>query len=251
MRLTVIGSQGAYPAIDNPTSGYLLQSGDFSLMLDFGSGVLINLHNKLDINSLDAVYLSHYHADHIADVGALQYAVKVQTDLGIRKTSLPIYGIDDSQHFSTLSYHPYTEGRAVDAGQELRIGPFTCSFLENIHSDKSLALRISDESGSIVYTSDTGWNDALINFASDCDILLCECSLFNRFKGRVQGHLTSEETGRLAEKSGVEKLLLCHFPHFGTREELKAEVEAVFSGSVELAMPGNVYNLTVNNVTVN
>jgi ribonuclease BN (tRNA processing enzyme) len=214
-------------------------------MLDFGSGVLFNLHKFLDINSLDAIYLSHYHADHIADVGALQYAVKVQTDLGIRKSSLPIYGLEDGDHFKTLSYHEYTEGRVVSAGEELNIGPFSCRFLANIHSGDALTLRIDCDGQSFVYTGDTGWNDELIDFASGCDLLLCECSLFNRFKGRVPGHLTTDEAGMIAEKSGAGELLLCHFPHFGTRDELKAEVEQSFSGKVELAMPGNVYNLTI------
>lgn len=245
MKLTVIGSQGAYPAVDNPTSGYLLQKDGFSLMLDFGSGVLFNLHKFLDVNSLNAVILSHYHADHIADIGALQYAVKVQTDLGIRKGALPLYGMNDGEAFNNLVYHDYTRACAVSAGTELQLGPFKAAFLENSHPGGGHSIRITDGRSSLVYTGDTGPNDALADFAAGCDLLLCECSLFSRFKGRVKGHLTTEEAGALAEASGCGKLLLCHFPHFGTREELLSEVTAVFDGRAELALPGNVHNLTV------
>ncbi len=248
MKLTVIGSQGAYPAVDNPTSGYLIQKDGFSLMLDFGSGVLINLQNTLAINSLDAVILSHYHADHIADIGCLQYAVKVQTDLGIRKEALPIHGMETADKFKSLAYHDYTLACAVSAGSELQLGPFTAEFLETNHPDGGFSIRISDGSSRLVYTGDTGWNDALVEFAAGCDVLLCECSIFNRFKGRVKGHLTADEAGTLAERTGCGKLLLCHFPHLGTREELEAEVAESFRGQLELAMPGNVYNLTINNV---
>ncbi|MBI9106299.1 MAG: MBL fold metallo-hydrolase [Spirochaetales bacterium] len=244
MTLTVIGSQGAYPAADNPSSGYLLQHEGFSLMLEFGSGVLFKLHEVLDINSLDAVYLSHFHADHIADIGCLQYAVKVQTDIGNTSGVLPIYAPDGTDEFEKLTYHEYTKGVPVSPDESLTIGPFECRFLENPHPTRCLAIRLSCGGKSLVYTSDTGWNDELVSFAEGCDLLLCESSLFNRFYGMVSGHLTSGEAGRLAKGCGTGMLLLCHFPHYGIREELILEAEETFSGEIALALPASVFNLT-------
>ena len=244
MKLAVIGSMGAYPAADNPSSGYLLQHDGFSMMLDMGSAVLINLFKHINVNDLDAVFLSHYHPDHTADIGVLQHAVKVQTDLGNRKSILPIYGRDGKDFFDKLTYHKYTEGRAVSAAQPTKIGPFNCEFLDNPHPDGSLSIKISAGGKSLVYTGDTGWNDALVSFASGCDLLLCECSLFNRFKGMVEGHLTAGEVGKLARDAAVGQLALCHFPHFGIKDELLAEVSAEFKGRINNALPMEVYNLT-------
>ncbi|BDP76609.1 hypothetical protein EfmAA242_08370 [Enterococcus faecium] len=51
----------------------MLQSDGFNLLIDAGSATLIKLQEHLDPLDLDAVILSHYHHDHIADLGVLQY----------------------------------------------------------------------------------------------------------------------------------------------------------------------------------
>lgn len=241
--MTVIGSMGAYPSPDNPSSGYLLQHDGFSMMLDFGSAVLINLHKYMALHTLDAVFFSHYHHDHTADIGVMQHLIKVQTDLGNRVSVLPLYGQGDKPFFEKLTYHKYTESRAVASGKQEVIGPFICEFLDNPHPDGSLAIKVTAEGRSLVYTGDTGWNDELVFFASGCDLLLCESSLFNRFKGMVDGHLTAGEAGILARKAGVKQLALCHFPHFGKVEDLLSEAAAEYKGILNIALPGQVYNL--------
>ncbi len=235
---------GAYPSADHPSSGYLLQHDGWTMMLDLGSGVLMKLREYIDINELSAVFFSHYHPDHVADTGVLQHAVKVQTDLGIRTSVLKFFGLPGKTFFDSLNYHSYTEATAIDPGSEMMIGPLSFRFLLNPHPDGGCSVRIEGGGRSIVYTGDTGWNDELPGFASGCDLLLCECSLFNRFKGRVEGHLTAGETGRIAEAAGAGQLALCHFPHFGVREELLQEASEEFQGQISLALPGRVYDLT-------
>ena len=68
MKVTVIGCCGGFPAANEATSGYLFQSGDYSVLIDCGSAVLSKLQLFLPVEELDAVILSHYHHDHIADV---------------------------------------------------------------------------------------------------------------------------------------------------------------------------------------
>lgn len=82
MKLTVIGCYGGFPAAGEATSGYLFESNGFRLLVDCGSGVLSKLQQYIDIEELDAVLLSHYHHDHIADIGPLQYAKLVGYHLG-------------------------------------------------------------------------------------------------------------------------------------------------------------------------
>ncbi|MCK5735335.1 MAG: MBL fold metallo-hydrolase, partial [Spirochaetaceae bacterium] len=94
MKLTVIGYWGAYPGPDAASSGYLIEEGEEKILLDCGSGILSKLYDYTDIESLNNIVLSHYHADHIADIGCIQHAAKVQQSLGERSVPVTIYGHD-------------------------------------------------------------------------------------------------------------------------------------------------------------
>lgn len=102
MEIRVLGCLGAYPYKDQGTSSYLLESEGFHLLLDAGSSTLINLEKYLDPLQLDAVILSHYHHDHIADLGVLHYYRQLFPSIN-PVPILPIYGhTEDKQHFEAL-----------------------------------------------------------------------------------------------------------------------------------------------------
>lgn len=104
MKMTVLGFWGGFPEKNEATSGYLFESDTFSLVVDFGSGVLAQLQNYKQINDIDAVILSHYHHDHKADIGVLQYARLIQGANGLSMNELPIYGHTfDQAEFDSLT----------------------------------------------------------------------------------------------------------------------------------------------------
>ena len=72
MKITVLGCLGAYPYNGEGTTGYLVESEGFHLLLDAGSTTLVQLEKILDPLDLDAVFLTHYHHDHFADLGVLK-----------------------------------------------------------------------------------------------------------------------------------------------------------------------------------
>ena len=110
MKITVLGCLGAYPYKGQGTSSYLLESQGFHLLLDAGSTTLINLERHLDPLQLDAVLLSHYHHDHIADLGVLQYYRQLYPVLSPLPI-LPIYGhTDDPEHFAALDMEGGSKG---------------------------------------------------------------------------------------------------------------------------------------------
>src|SRR5690625_4328919 len=124
MKLTVIGCWGGYPAPGEATSAYLIEKDDFNLLIDVGSGALSKLQQYKHVMDVDAVIVSHYHADHIADIGVLQYAWLTQSYLKDVDEILPIYGhMDDEFGFSKLT-HDFTEGIPYDPNTTLEIGPF-------------------------------------------------------------------------------------------------------------------------------
>ncbi|MFD2630324.1 MBL fold metallo-hydrolase [Oceanobacillus kapialis] len=241
MKLTVIGFWGGYPAPNGATSSYLLEKDGFSLLIDAGSGSLSKLQQYLPATELDAVILSHYHEDHIADIGVLQYAKLVNYYVNGLDRILPIYGHElDKKGFASLS-HEYTEGRAYQPDNPITIGPFTISFLETNHPVPCFGMRITDGEHTVVYTADTSFKEEWIPFSEGADLLITDCNFYAEQDGEKAGHMTSKQGGEIANKAGVKTLVLSHLPQYGDRDQLIKEAKEEYNGSIHLATEGLVW----------
>lgn len=242
VKLTCLGCWGAYPEGGSANSSFLLEEDGFYLLIDCGSGVLSQLGQVIPIERLSSLILSHYHHDHVADVGCLQYAMLIQHQLGKRDQPLPIYAHGEGENIiHNLSYKQYTEARQIFADQPIQIGPWKVEFCPTNHTAYCLAMKFTGKDHTIVYTADTGWCDELVDFAKGVDTLICESSLYKEQKGQVEGHLTAAEAGELAAKASVKQLILTHLPHYGNQTELVEQAREVFSGSVELTKEQKVW----------
>ena len=74
MRLTVLGCAGTFPGPLSGCSSYLVEQDGFRLLLDAGNGAVSALQRAADLLAVDAVLLSHLHADHCLDLVAYSYA---------------------------------------------------------------------------------------------------------------------------------------------------------------------------------
>lgn len=239
MKLTIVGFWGGYPKVNEASTGYLLEHEGFKLMIDFGSGVLAKLQNFVQPEELDALVLSHYHPDHIADIGVLQHARLIQGFLGKKSPQLPIYGhIQDKQEFAKLTYKNITKGVAYDPANKLNIGPFTISFLAAVHPVPCYAMRIEAGGKSLVYTADTSFKEEFIPFAQGAELLLSECNFYGNQDGKGAGHMNSYDNGKLAAEAGVKQLVLTHLPHYGEIDQLVSEASSIFNGPITLAREG-------------
>ena len=75
MRITVLGKSPSWEDAGGACSGYLIEDGGVSLLLDCGNGVFSKLRLFRDYTDLDAVLLSHLHADHFLDLVPYAYAL--------------------------------------------------------------------------------------------------------------------------------------------------------------------------------
>lgn len=236
MKLTVIGCWGGYPKADEASSGYLLEHEGFNLLIDFGSGVLAKMQKVIQPEHIDAVILSHYHPDHIADIGVLQHARLIPGFLGNKMECLSIYGhTEDELEFSKLTYKNITKGIAYHPDETLTIGPFTVQFLRTDHPVSCFAMRIEATGKSLVYTADTAYKEEFISFSAEADLLLCECNFYGEQNGKNAGHMTSYDAATIAEKANVKRLMLTHLPHWGNLEQLREEAAEIYHGPVFLA----------------
>lgn len=241
MRLTVIGCWGAYPPAGGATAGYLVQHGDTSILLDCGSGVLAALQHRLPLWQLDAVIISHYHTDHDADLGCLQYAAMIDRQLGRRAKPLLAWGPGEVQK---LGYGAYCTGQSYLGLPRFTVGDLQIETLHNPHEIESRALRITAPGGqTLVYSGDTAYHEPLAAFAHGADCFLCEASFYAGGPPFTAQHLTAAQAGTLAQKAGANMLVLTHLPHFGQHWQLAAQAAAVYGGKVLLAQQGLTLSL--------
>ncbi|MFP7168759.1 MBL fold metallo-hydrolase [Terribacillus sp. 7520-G] len=238
MKLTVIGFWGAYPGRESASSCYVVEKDGYSLLLDCGSGALSRMPAFVDPKDLNAVVVSHYHPDHVADIGALQHVWQVQNSLRGTEDVLPIYGHEeDEAGFKSLS-HKFTEGIAYQPDEILSIGPFAITFMKTKHPVPCYGMRISDGVSDIVYTADSSYLEEWAEFSKGADLLITDCNFYQHQDGEAAGHMNSLQVGGIAEQAGVKTLFLSHLPHFGEHRQLLEEASSVFSGEVKLAYEG-------------
>lgn len=239
-----IGIWGGYPAANGATSSFLLEQDGFRCLVDCGSGVLASVQNYTKLGELDAVVISHYHADHIADVGPLQFARMIEMQLGGNESVLPIYGhTEDQAEFEKLTYKEITKGHEIKEKTSIKIGPWDVTFCRTVHPVYCLALKFSADGKNIVFTADTGWRNELAEFASGADLLVSESNLFEEHVGRVEGHMSGRQAGELAKKAGAGSLLLTHLPQYGDLSRIEADAHQAFGGRTELAEVGKTYQV--------
>lgn len=241
MKITVLGCWGAYPEAGGATSGYLFETGDHRILLDCGSGVLSNLFKFVRAEDLDAVFLSHYHHDHLADLGCLMYASKFATVFKRRQEPLPIFAHKGSPRFSELSFKEYTIGKEINPGVTVDLKGLKVTFAQTVHEALNLAMRFEYHGKTLIYTGDLGPASELADFCRGADFMVCETSLFAHEGGMFSGHMTTKETAELAGRAGVKELMITHFPHSDGIMNMPDEVRRYYQGNVWMAESNKTY----------
>lgn len=249
MKLTTLGCWGAYPYKDGGTTSYLLTGQDgFQLLIDCGSRALNELEKEISPLDLDAVIISHYHPDHVADLGVLRHYFQLYPKHHWDPKVLPIYAHDeDKEEFAKLSLPDVSQGIAYNTAGTEQIGPFDISFIKTVHPVVCYAFRIVERAtGQIfVFTGDTGFFDDLDSFAADADLFLADVYLYEGNENHI-AHLTTKEAGQIASAAKVKKLILTHMPPVAPAgiapdnylEILRQQTENYSNGiPVELAAP--------------
>jgi ribonuclease BN (tRNA processing enzyme) len=252
VRLTVVGCSGSYPGPDSPASCYLLEAEHdgrtWRVLLDLGNGALGQLHRYADPLTIDAVLVSHLHADHCLDLCGY-YVMRKYHPTG-PQPRIPVWGPAGTAERMARAYDlPVDPGmteefdfRAYD-GDPVEVGPFRIEARQVVHPVTAYALRVSAGGRTLAYSGDTGPCPALDEVARGADLLLAEASFRTGDDNPPDLHMTGADCGRTAAEAGVERLVLTHVPPWYDPADAEAEARGQWPGPVELARAGATYDV--------
>jgi ribonuclease BN (tRNA processing enzyme) len=261
VRITVLGKSPSWQDAGGACSGYLVEEGDKRLLLDCGNGVFAKLRTRVDYVDVDAVVISHLHADHFLDLVPYSYALTYAP----RQQPVPVDrwpGTDNPARPDLFAPEGATETfrRVVGAwgnedlvenafalheyapGERLEVGPLRIGFAEVRHFVQTFAVEVvANGSGRFVFGADTAPSDDLVAFARGADLLLVEATLPRPEREGPRGHLTPAEAGEHARRAEVGRLVLTHISDELDEDWARAEAERTFGGPVEVAREGASY----------
>ncbi|GAA0593961.1 MBL fold metallo-hydrolase [Kribbella sandramycini] len=248
MKLTVLGCSGSVPGPDSAASSYLVTAEDFHLVLDLGSGALGSLQRHIAVPQIGAIGLSHLHPDHCMDLCGLYVAAKYAPGSPIPR--IPVFAPPGAAERMALAYDlPLDPGMEEELDfqpwQEVQqIGPFTVRTAPMVHPVPAYAIRVEHNGKTLVYTGDTGPNEALIELARGADLLLSEAALpDDNPNNPVDLHLSPSDAGEHAKKACVKKLVITHVPPWFDRATQAENARRTYPGPIEIATPHAVFDI--------
>ena len=264
MKVTVLGKSPSWQDAGGTCSGYLVEDGDSTLLLDCGNGVFGKLREHRDYTEVDAVVLSHLHADHFLDLVpyayALIYAPRQQpvpvppwpgTDSPARprliappgtaeafRRIVGTWGNEDliESAFALEEYALESRPHVGSIGIRFATVPhFTETF--------AVALASTESGGSLVYGADSRPSDELVEFARGAELLIVEATLPRPERTGIRGHMTPAEAGDHARRAGARRVVLTHISDELDPVWARTQASEAFGGPVEVAVQGAVYEI--------
>jgi ribonuclease BN (tRNA processing enzyme) len=246
VRLTVVGCSGSGPGPASPASCYLVEHDGYRVLLDLGNGAFGTLQSLADPATVDALYLSHLHADHCLDVAP--FVVWHRYSGRSRGRPVPLFAPPGALRRLASAYYgdsaPLEDvfDFTVLTGAPFDLGPFTVRTARTAHPVECHAVRLTAGGRSLVYTGDTGASAAVVELARGADVLLAEAAHPDVPGLPPDLHLTGREAGEHAVAAGVGRLLLTHVPAWIDAGAQLEHARAVFPAA-ELVVPLATYDV--------
>jgi ribonuclease BN (tRNA processing enzyme) len=252
VRITVLGKSPSWQDVDGACSGYLIEQASYALVLDCGNGVFSKLRRFRDYRDIDAVLISHLHADHFLDLVPFSYALihgprrgpdhprpHLHVPDGAGDLFRRVVGCWGAAELIETAF----DLREYTASETLPLGPLKTRFREVPHYTRTFAVDLSDGHGRLTYSADCRPNDGLVELATGADLLLIEATLPQPEDEGERGHMTAREAGEHGRRASVRRLVITHITDELDAQRAVAEAQAGYGGEVELAREGAVYTV--------
>lgn len=234
LSLTVLGCGGTYAGPGNACSSYLLRTDETTVVCDLGPGALANAQRHIDLVDIDALVLTHEHADHWTDLPVTRNVFRYVLD----RVPLPVFATAGTQALA----RPFCQGgdpfawTTIQDGSRAEIGDLTLRFSRTDHPVETLAVLAESGGSSLVYSADTGPGWSPVAFGVRPDLALIEATFDHEYTHPV--HLTAAQAGERAAEVGAGALVLTHLLPGTDPAGQRAAAEATYDGPVHVAEPG-------------
>jgi len=174
MQLTILGSGTSAPHPERAAPANWLQTAKGSLIMDFGASTAYRVaHEQLDWVNLDAIWISHFHLDHVGGLVPFLFGTRHAPQIQSRRKPLSIFGpkgfkdlllkLDEAAKGKLFEQpFPLVVEEVSDGEPFEPIVGISATTFSTPHTTESLAIRIEDGDGrTVAYTSDTGYSESL------------------------------------------------------------------------------------------
>lgn len=218
------------------------------MWVDAGPGTMAELLRHHSLAELDAIWLSHLHADHTIDLLNAFYALAfgllptreplaVYAPAGLAGRLAGFFAQPDAEFINSIF-----ELRDLSDGLQVSIEGLTLTSRAVEHGTEAYGLRAVADGHTLAYSGDCAPCPALDELAAGADVLLCEADV--DAPGDPHVHHTPEEAGALARRTGVGRLVVTHVGPTLAAEQATARAAAVFGGLTLTAYVGDVVQVS-------
>jgi ribonuclease BN (tRNA processing enzyme) len=236
MRLRVLGCSGGIGGRHLRTTSFLV---DGDILIDCGTGV--GDLTLAELSQIDHIFITHSHLDHVASIPFL-----VDTVGGMRSKPIMVYAtratieIMRNHLFNWAIWPDFTEiptaespflrYQEVQVGTAMSLGGREITPLPARHTVPAVGYHLDSGQASLVFTGDTGQNDALwrvVNRIRNLKIQINETAFSNKERqlAEISRHLCPETLA--AELAKLERTAEIYITHLkpGEIEPTMLEIE--------------------------
>lgn len=280
MKLHILGRNSGGPGPGGACSGYLVQSGNGNILLDCGPGIIGRLQQIIPIDDLDAIIITHLHADHFLDLIPLAYLLmdkcfssannskllqipvfipqgtrlvieSISRALGHYNFIFPTIPSSSRCYQDFLSLHEKYDDfvfallscneYSLDGNLDL-LG-LEIKMQSVNHRVPTSAIRIEENGKSLVYSGDSAYCPPLIKLARNTDVFLCEATNTPSSAIIYPNHMSPYEAGTIAKEANAGELILTHLSPWVDANWVLEEAQKVYKGKVIIAIEGETHDI--------
>jgi ribonuclease BN (tRNA processing enzyme) len=249
MKIQFIGSGSAFNKVDGQSNAVIIASSGKKLLIDCGSTCWDTVSKRgveLKYTDVDAVYISHLHADHVGGLEELSFCtyfnpsadrpkLYCNTQLMHELWEQALRGGLESIQGKVVTLTEYFDCRPVDNSSFFVWEGITFIPVQTVHVmagyhikySYGLIIQESLNSPKVFFTSDTQFApNQIMDFYRDCDVVFQDCET-SQFKSGVHAHFDDLKTLKDEIRS---KMWLYHYQPGTVRQAAK---DNGFCGFVE------------------